>query len=78
MLRRATRSIARLLPRLAASLGALAGLAAPAWACPYCSVGQDTNTLAYILAFVLIPYVLVSGVLLWMRRILRSEREDAS
>jgi len=78
MLRRAARTIARALPRLAASAGALVAFAAPAWACPYCAVGQDTDTLIYILAFILIPYVIVSGVLFWMRRLFRSEQEDAS
>lgn len=41
-------------------------------------MGQDTNTLAYILAFILLPYLIVSGVIFWMRRLLRSEHEDAS
>ena len=78
MFRRAARTIARALPRLAASAGALVAFAAPAWACPYCAVSQSNDTLIYILAFILVPYVIVSGVLFWMRRILRSEQEDAS
>jgi hypothetical protein len=78
MLRPAARFVARALPRVALSLGALAGLAAPAWACPYCAVSQGNDTLIYILAFILTPYLIVSGVLFWMRRLLRSEQQDAS
>jgi hypothetical protein len=59
---------------LAAAVGALAGLSAPAAACPYCSLSQGNDTLVYIAAFVLLPYAIVSCVLLWIRRILRAER----
>jgi hypothetical protein len=59
----------------AATLGAIAGLSATAWACPFCAMGQSADTLLYMAALMLVPYVLVSGVVLWMRRVLASERE---
>ena len=62
-------------PRIAAALGALAGLAAPAAACPFCALSQSSDTLIYIAAFVLLPYVIVSGALAWIRHLLASERE---
>ncbi len=55
------------------ALGATALLAGPASACPGCSVGQGLDTLMIILSFMIIPYVVVSGVLLWMRRVLAGE-----
>jgi len=58
----------------AAVLAALAALAAPAAACPSCSVAQDGDSLLYIAAFLVIPYVLVTGTWLCLRRILASER----
>jgi hypothetical protein len=66
----------RVAPRLAAGLGALAGLAAPALACPYCALSQGRDTLVYIAAFVLLPYVIVSGAVAWIRHLLASERES--
>ena len=65
----------RAAPRVAAALGALAGLAAPAAACPYCALSQGADTLVYITAFVLLPYIVVTGVVAWMRHILASEHE---
>ncbi len=59
----------------AAAAGALAGLAAPALACPYCALSQGKDTLVFIAAFVLLPYVLVSGAVAWIRHILASEHE---
>ena len=59
--------------RLAGPLIALAALAAPASACPTCSVGQAIETLAIVLAFMAIPYVIVTVVWLWLRRLLASE-----
>ena len=43
-------------------------------ACPSCSVGQGLETLAYVLAFMAIPYLVVSGVLYWMRKLTAQER----
>ena len=60
--------------RLSAVAGALVALAAPASACPSCSVGQGLETLAYVLGFLLIPYGVVTGVLFWMRRLHAEER----
>lgn len=59
---------------LAAALGAVVGLAPAASACPSCSVGQGLETLAYVLAFMAIPYLVVSGVLYWVRRVIHQER----
>jgi hypothetical protein len=58
----------------AAALGAIAGLTPLASACPSCSVGQGLETLAYILAFMAIPYLVVSGVLYWVRKVISEER----
>jgi hypothetical protein len=71
----AGRLAGRLLPRGAAASGALLGLAASASACPYCSLSQSADTLLYIAGFILVPYVIVSGVLIWIRRILRAEQD---
>lgn len=60
--------------RLVSACGAVAALAASANACPSCSVGQGLETLAYVLGFLAIPYVIVSGVLLWMRKVTAQER----
>ena len=69
------RGSARAAARVAAGLGAIAGLAAPALACPYCSLSQSRDTLLYIAAFILVPYVIVSGALAWIRHLLASEHE---
>ena len=61
--------------RLTATAGALLALAAPAAACPYCALSQGVETLAYILGFLVIPYVVVSATWLWMRRIIARENE---
>ena len=58
------------------SLAALLVLAAPAAACPYCSLSQSADTLAYIGGFLITPYLVVTATLACMRRILRSEQED--
>lgn len=55
------------------SVAALVALAAPAAACPYCSVAQADNTLKYIAIFLVAPYLIVSGVWLIIRHILKSE-----
>jgi hypothetical protein len=62
-------------PRAAAVLGALAGLSASAAACPFCALSQSADTLIYVGALMLVPYLVVSGVVFWMRRVLSSERE---
>ena len=69
-------SAAAPLRRAARAALALAALAAPAAACPYCAISQSADTLVYIAAFLVIPYVLVSGTWLWMRRILAVERAE--
>ena len=63
-------------PAIVRSALALAVLAAPAAACPYCAISQSGDTLIYIAAFLVIPYVLVSGTWLWMRRILAVEQAE--
>ena len=67
--------MSRAAPRAAAVLGALVGLSASAAACPLCALSQSADTLIYVGALMLVPYFVVSGVVLWMRRILASERE---
>jgi len=56
------------------SASAIAALAAPAWACPTCSLSQGIDTLVYILAFLVVPYVIVAGTFVWIKRILKSEQ----
>ena len=51
----------------------MAALAAPAAACPSCALSQGVDTLIYILGFLVIPYAVVTGTYLWMRRVLASE-----
>ena len=58
---------------LGLGLSAFALCAAPAAACPTCSVGQGLDTLLIILSFMVIPYVVVGSIWLWMRRLLASE-----
>jgi hypothetical protein len=65
----------RAAPSAAAALGALCALAAPAAACPSCALSQGKDTLLFIAAFILVPYVVVSCVALWIRRILRAEQD---
>ena len=60
--------------RLALIVGAIAATASSASACPTCSVGQGLETLALVVGFLLVPYIVVSGVLFWMRRLLNQER----
>ena len=59
----------------ARSLLALAALAAPAAACPYCSVSQANDTLLFIAGFLVAPYLVVSGTCLVIRHILRGEQD---
>ena len=62
------------LRRLAFSVSLLGLLAPVASACPTCSVGQAIETLLLIVSFMLIPYVIATGVWIWMRRLFASER----
>jgi hypothetical protein len=63
------------LARAAATLGAIAGLSATASACPFCALSQSADTLVYVGALMLVPYLVVSGVVMWVRRVLASEKE---
>ncbi len=47
-------------------------------ACPGCALGQAVSTLVYVAAFMLIPYVIVSGVCMWMRSVVKSEDSAVS
>lgn len=64
------------LRRLAFSVSFVGLLAPVASACPTCSVGQAIETLVFILAFMAIPYVIATGVWIWMRRLFASEHGD--
>jgi hypothetical protein len=55
--------------------GAIVALSSVAAACPYCAVSQSTETLLFITAFLVIPYVVVTAVMFWMKRVLASEHE---
>ena len=59
--------------RVLLSACAMAALAGPAWACPSCSLSQGVDTLVFILAFMVVPYVVVGGTWAWIRRILKQE-----
>ncbi len=63
-------------PAALRSLSALLVLAAPAAACPYCVVSQAGDTLVYIAAFLVAPYLVVSVTWLSIRHILRGEQES--
>jgi hypothetical protein len=55
------------------AVGAFAPAAA---ACPTCGVaGQGGETLMWVLGFLAIPYVVVSGVWIWMKHLMASEGE---
>lgn len=56
-------------------LAALLALQPTADACPYCALSQGTDTLVFILCFLLIPYAVVSGVYFWMKRVLATEHD---
>ncbi|MFT7669510.1 MAG: hypothetical protein ACI8X5_002213 [Planctomycetota bacterium] len=60
--------------RLFLAAGAVAALAGSASACPTCSVGAGWETLAYVLAFLAVPYLVVTGVLFWIRKLTSFER----
>lgn len=63
-----------MIARLALMLGAVVAMASSASACPSCSTGQGLETLIYVLCFLTIPYVVVSGVMFWMRKLFNQER----
>jgi hypothetical protein len=71
-----TSNLRRRLTRLVAPVAALALMAAPVSACPYCSLSQGTDTLVYVLAFLTIPYVIVYGTWRWMKHVLNQEALD--
>jgi len=64
--------------KLAAAAGAVAGLAPVAAACPYCALSQGVDTLVFIAAFLLLPYVIVTGVWVWIKRLLASEHDGSA
>jgi len=64
--------------RLGLAAFLMVSLGAPASACPTCSLGQALSTLVYIACFLAIPYVIVTGVCMWMRRVVREEENDSS
>ena len=64
----------KLSARFSLALATLCATATTASACPSCSVGQGMETLAYVLGFLTIPYMVVSGVLWWMRKLTMQER----
>ena len=57
--------------RAAAMLVVLVALAPMASACPTCPVGGGIETLAYVVGFLGFPYLIVMGVLFWVRKVLR-------
>ena len=59
------------LVRVAALVLVLVTLAPTASACPTCPVGGGIETLAYVVGFLGFPYVIVMGVLYWVRKVLR-------
>lgn len=58
------------------ALAALLAFSPVASACPYCSLSQGTDTLIFILFFLGIPYLVVTGVWFWMKRVLAAERAE--
>jgi hypothetical protein len=59
----------------AIALLAMVALSQSASACPYCSLSQGSDTLMYVVSFLVIPYVIVGGTWVWMKRVLNSENE---
>jgi len=57
--------------RIAALVVLMVALAPTASACPTCPVGGGIETLAYVVGFLGFPYVIVMGVLFWVRKVLR-------
>ncbi len=49
---------------------------ASASACPSCSLAQAGDTLLYIIAFMLMPYALVSGSVVWIKSLLAEENDE--
>jgi hypothetical protein len=65
-------------PPAAAVAAVLAGLAPAAAACPSCALSQGADTLLYIAAFLVLPYAVVTGVWVWLKRLLASENEGSA
>lgn len=57
-------------------LSAAALLAGPAAACPSCSLAQAGDTLLYVVSFMLLPYLLVSGSIVWIKSLLDEEKDE--
>ena len=56
----------------------LGALSPDAAACPTCGVaGQGSETLLWVLGFLAIPYVVVSGVWMWMKHVMASEGDGS-
>lgn len=68
----------RVASRLGGAALALGLLATPAAACPYCALSQGSDTFIYILAFLGIPYVIVGGTWMFMRRMLAAEAAETA
>lgn len=58
------------------TLAAAALLSASAAACPTCSLAQAGDTLIYIVTFMLLPYALVSGSVVWIKSLLDEEKDE--
>ena len=58
------------------ALAALLALSPAGSACPYCSLSQGTDTLIFILFFLIIPYLVVTGIWIWMKRLFAAERAE--
>lgn len=68
--------VARRTSAVVLCLSAMCALAPSAAACPTCGVaGSGIETLAAVMGFLLIPYVIVSGVWFWMKRVIATESE---
>jgi sorbitol-specific phosphotransferase system component IIC len=65
----------RALRKAVTAAGAIVAFSAPAAACPYCALSQGIETLAYVLGFLAIPYLIVTGVWFWMRRVIATEHD---
>jgi len=62
---------------LAHLISSLLLLSLPLSACPTCSVGQALETLALVMAFMGIPYVIATGVWFGVKRLLAGEEVES-